>query len=239
MIKQIIKNFFIVKIDDSRNSWLRELFLSPGIFSVTATLFYRLLRKKVKILSSLNTEIKSGLEHNLKYRNKTDLFRPNKCFRIIRSHSINLSNAKLLVIGPRNFSELLLAYLHGFSWKNISGVDLYSEFNKVKLGSIEELPFRDNEFDIIVCSGVLNYVVDLKLSLDNMVRICKNNGLLVLQTDLIQIKDKKDYNLVGHLELDDKIKLINHHVSRISFREDIENRLDNALHQFAAFYINK
>lgn len=63
------------------------------------------------------------------------------------------------------------------------GVGRYKEFNKrlnIKKGVSEDLPFQDESFDIIFCSHVLEHVENEKLSLEEMKRVLKPEGTLII-----------------------------------------------------------
>jgi len=47
----------------------------------------------------------------------------------------------------------------------------------------EYMPFRENIFNFVVCSEVIEHVVDPKASLLEMERMLKNNGYLCISTD--------------------------------------------------------
>lgn len=51
----------------------------------------------------------------------------------------------------------------------------------VALARIEELPYRDNSFDIAVCTDVLEHVIDLHLCSKENLRVIKPGGLLVVR----------------------------------------------------------
>ena len=230
----------IVSIDKFNNTFWKEIFLSPFLYKIIGSAFYFAKRRKVKVLEGIDPKLKDGFNHNFKYREENLQDRPNKCFRIIRAHNLNLSKSKLLIIGPRNFSELLLAFFHGFKWKNIFGLDLYSEHPKVRLANIENVQNYSYEHDVIVCSGVLNYVDKLSLAMKNLIKLSKNGGLVVIQTDLNEKLDKDiNYNLSGNLNIDEKIKLVEENIDMITFREDIKSIYKGNLHQYLAFKVKK
>jgi len=45
-------------------------------------------------------------------------------------------------------------------------------------GSVEDLPFKDNEFDLVIASRLLPYV-DLKIAIEELERVTKKNGIVV------------------------------------------------------------
>jgi 2-polyprenyl-3-methyl-5-hydroxy-6-metoxy-1,4-benzoquinol methylase len=49
--------------------------------------------------------------------------------------------------------------------------------------SLEELPFGDGEFDVVLCSQVIEHVVDAPAAARELVRVLRPGGTLVLSTD--------------------------------------------------------
>lgn len=54
---------------------------------------------------------------------------------------------------------------------------------KFKVAQAENLPFKDNFFDLILCYETIEHVEDPKKSLKEMKRVLKNNGILLLTMD--------------------------------------------------------
>jgi len=46
-------------------------------------------------------------------------------------------------------------------------------------GDLHELPFRDGEFDVVVCSGVLHHLRDIDRAVREVARVLRPNGRLV------------------------------------------------------------
>ena len=91
---------------------------------------------------------------------------------------IDYENNKILSVGPRNEGELFLIRSLGFRWKNISSIDLISYSNLTELGDIHKSKYLDNSFDIIVCGWVLPYSNNYEKTLEELLRITKNNGII-------------------------------------------------------------
>lgn len=51
----------------------------------------------------------------------------------------------------------------------------------VCMSKVEELPYRDNFFDVIVCTDVLEHVMDLNLAIKNILRVLKPGGHLIIR----------------------------------------------------------
>lgn len=46
---------------------------------------------------------------------------------------------------------------------------------------IEELPYTDNSFDLVVCTDVLEHVLDLYTACTQMIRVCKPGGTIIVR----------------------------------------------------------
>lgn len=51
----------------------------------------------------------------------------------------------------------------------------------VCFSKIEDMPYRDGVFDIVVCTDVLEHVLDLKLALDQIYRVLKPGGVFIMR----------------------------------------------------------
>ena len=86
----------------------------------------------------------------------------------------------------------------------------------------------------------MNYVAKLDAAMENLVRVTKEDGVIILQTDFPSNQGRtSDYNLSGHLSIDDRIHIVRDNVEQLTFREDVPNRGGDTLHQFAAFKVSK
>jgi SAM-dependent methyltransferase len=67
---------------------------------------------------------------------------------------------------------------------------------------LEEVPYRDDYFDVVVMINVLDHVRDAGACMDNAIRILRPGGFLILGQDLTNEDDlnalSKDPGLVGH-----------------------------------------
>lgn len=90
---------------------------------------------------------------------------------------------------------------------------------------LEETPYRDNYFDLVVMINVLDHVRDAALCMENLLRIVKPGGWVVIGQELTNDEDlnvlSEDPGLVGH-----PIKL-----SHQWFTPYLEKRLEPAIHK--------
>jgi SAM-dependent methyltransferase len=67
---------------------------------------------------------------------------------------------------------------------------------------LEELPFADNYFDLVVMVNVLDHVQDAGKCMHNLIRVTKPGGILLIGQDLTNEQDmaalKEDPGAVGH-----------------------------------------
>jgi SAM-dependent methyltransferase len=85
----------------------------------------------------------------------------------------------LLIVGPRNVHELLIAWLYGYRWKNIQAIDLYSTNPKIRVMNMEAMTFPDESFDAVVMSNTLAYAQDTFQCLSEVARVLKPGGRFV------------------------------------------------------------
>lgn len=81
----------------------------------------------------------------------------------------------------------------------------------VCLGKVEDMPYRDGVFDIVVCTDVLEHVLNLNYALEQVLRVLKEDGVLIIRVpykeDLsIYLSPDFPYSL-AHLRAFDEITL--------------------------------
>jgi 2-polyprenyl-3-methyl-5-hydroxy-6-metoxy-1,4-benzoquinol methylase len=50
-------------------------------------------------------------------------------------------------------------------------------------GNLEAIPFADGEFDVVLCSQVIEHVLDADAAVDELARVLRPNGTLIISTD--------------------------------------------------------
>jgi len=102
--------------------------------------------------------------------------RQEEYYKIISMPSRDMSKEKLLIVGPRNSSELFMAWTYGFSWDNIHGIDLYSTHPKITAMNMEDMSHADASFDAVTMCATLGYAQNTKTALAEVVRVLKPGG---------------------------------------------------------------
>ncbi len=102
---------------------------------------------------------------------------------------IENKNGELLEIGAGNGSTLLYAKKNGYA-KRVFGIELCeinnshqtSElFSGFLIGNVEimELPYQDNQFDVIICGDVLEHLINPYELLVKLKRFLSPNGVII------------------------------------------------------------
>lgn len=147
--------------------------------------WYRLRKKPMQILDqSSNREghiEKNVIPYNLRKIRGYDRLRTERLINVLRSvHGLILSQARVLIIGPRNEMELLLFRLYGFRFQNITAIDLFSYSPHIKVMDMHNLQFLDNNFDVIYSAYTLRYSDKLGLACREITRCVRDGGLVAI-----------------------------------------------------------
>ena len=207
----------------------------PIIFDITSLLLQLSDIKNISRLEKKNNEIGDIYTDVFKYNKSktlekiiTTTRRAEIFYEILKLYlGRDINHKKLLIIGPRNIQELFIAWLYGFKWKKITGIDLYSTNKKIKVMNMEEMDFEDTMFDCVSMSATLVYAKSIHKALSEISRILKPGGILVfgstydpnsvdiwqessktglqiheilkgLQLDIIYWESREKINLLGH-----------------------------------------
>ena len=86
------------------------------------------------------------------------------------------SNARLLLVGPRNIHEFLIAWIMGFSWNKMIGIDLYSTSKKITVMNMESMTFRNGSFDAVCMANTLSYSDNTENTISEVSRVISPGG---------------------------------------------------------------
>ena len=132
-------------------------------------------------------------------------------------------NLKVLHIAPE------YCFLKRFKkMKNLSytTADLVSPWAEVKL-DVQNMPFDENSFDVVLCNHVLEHVSDDKLALSELYRVMKPGGFGIFQVPIdVSIEKTQEDKAINTPELREK-----HYGQRDHLRlygADYPNRLSKA-----------
>lgn len=77
--------------------------------------------------------------------------------------------------------------LYGYErfFPNRTTVDIDAARNPEIIADVHDLPFKDEEFDVVLCIEVLEHVLDPKKAIAEMKRVLKKEGSLILTTRFV------------------------------------------------------
>ncbi|MGD9867078.1 MAG: class I SAM-dependent methyltransferase [Hyphomicrobiales bacterium] len=137
----------------------------------------------------------------------------------------NRSRMKTLSIGPRSEGELLLIAAHGFRWRNIHGIDLFSYSPRIDVGDMHNLEYADNSFDIVFSGWVLTYSRDQARALKEIVRVLKPGGYLSFGNGYDSSWGKSGAAVGADVranDIDGLFSPIAENIDKVFFRHDID-----------------
>lgn len=164
----------------------REVLLQPRIFDLVSLLLQLRDYRRLRRIGQLN--LSEGAHHRDVHSYNagvtleklvTTTRRAESVYQIIALPPRNLGREELLIIGPRNAQELFIAWLYGFTWGRIRGIDLYSTNPKIVVMNMESMTFQDSVVDAVVMSNTLAYASDTFKCLSEIYRVLRPGGRLV------------------------------------------------------------
>lgn len=187
--KRIFGNIFIYPAKvPSTPTLLQSFLLQPRVFAMVsyATLIRASRRKKSfretvpddPHLANVHEYTTSVITHtSFEGTRRMEVY-----YRILCLPPRDLSKERLLVIGPKNDRELILAQLYGYRWKNIQGIDLFSMHPKILVMDMDHMSFSDGSFDAVVMANVYGYQQDPIQCLREVSRVLRPGGRFVFNT---------------------------------------------------------
>lgn len=124
----------------------------------------------------------AGLGNSVSRKRVTDLNEASIKF-LIKSILAN-DYQSLLDVGSGN-GYLLERLAQTREWVRVAGVDVVSSI-KLKSsfeshsGALPKLPFKNKEFDVVACTHVLEHVIDVAASVQELIRIAKKKIMVVV-----------------------------------------------------------
>lgn len=164
---------------------LHRLLLKPGLFDlVSCAMQLKDLRRLAAIREEMPGDPFYARVHDYnagvtERKVITTTRRAEVLYQIVSLPPRDLRRERLLIVGPRNVHELLLAWLYGYRWSNIEAIDLYSTNAKIRVMNMESMTYPSDAFDAVVMSNTLSYAKDTFQCLSEVARVLKPAGRFV------------------------------------------------------------
>lgn len=123
---------------------------------------------------------KHTISHNLKGLRDLAVNRSHLLVRPLSVLETLPVDARILSIGPRSEGELFNLAAHGFTLKNVTGLDLISYSPRVRLGDMHAMRFDDDAFDAVILGWVLAYSEDPARAAREVVRVTRSGGIVAV-----------------------------------------------------------
>lgn len=156
--------------------------------------YYYKIKGNFKALEIKNA-IEGTVDHNKAAFHKfpmTDytMKRMDRLIAIIKSLEFIGDNSHILIIGPRTDSDIM-KIIYNYPLASIRAIDIISYSPWIELQDAHQTNFSSNTFDCILSGWVLKYSNNKKQMIREMIRIIKNEGLIVIG---IEYFDNNVYN---------------------------------------------
>ena len=154
--------------------------MAYGTFSVRSFMDF-----KSKAYSMTDEEYKNfyaSLGNSISRRRVTDLNEASIDF--ITENLSKTGGMTLLDVGTGN-GYLLSRLANERHWHKIAGIDVIATTNQpehfeLHEGMLPMLPFKDQEFDIVTCTHVVEHLLDVEASIKELLRITKKQLFIIL-----------------------------------------------------------
>lgn len=164
-------------------SLLRQWLLRPRVFDLLSCamqlLQYQRLARIQRAYASSDPFVKKAQNYNAGVTVAKEITtgrRAEPLYQLLTLERRDLREERLLIIGPRNVQELLIAWLYGYRWPHIEAIDLYAMHPKIRVMNMEHMTFADGSLDAVAMSNTLSYAKDTFRCLSEVCRVLKPGG---------------------------------------------------------------
>ena len=143
--------------------------------------------------------VKETIQHNLKSLRDFSNCRIETLIRPLSVIETVRGAKSVLLIGPRNENDLLIASTYlDLPLNCIRGLDLISYSKQIDLGDMHAMPYEDNAFDIVICGWTVSYSNSPQRLANEMARVCKNGGVIAVGLEYSTLDESGYQKLLGY-----------------------------------------
>jgi len=218
-VKGHLRHFFdqLLLIDHWRYLYMKLRFI-----------YFVKIKRKLSYLDLVTGDIaKETVQHNIKGLIDVSVTRSNTLVKPLSAIESLDINSKILSIGPRTEGELYNLTANGFKIENIRGLDLISYSPLIDLGDMHEMPYKNDQWDAIICGWVLAYSDNKQKAAEELIRCCRPGGIIAVGIEYHPRSDEEIVKATGYLPgSDERLKSIQHiqklfngHIDHIYFSQ--------------------
>lgn len=154
--------------------------LAYGTFSVARFMDFK--SRAYKMTDEEYKEFYASLGNSVSRRRLTDL--NESSIQFIISNIPPGDGLSVLDVGAGN-GYLLRRLASEHPWRRIVGVDVVKSHEassafELHSGALPKLPFDDGEFDVVTCTHVIEHLLDVELSVKELLRVARKRIFIVL-----------------------------------------------------------
>ena len=170
-----------------------------GVVASVRYIFFAVILRRMKTLEPSTGDVTvNTVSHNMK--NVGTFYE----FAVARSNllllplsAIRLSkSAPVLSIGPRTEGELL--NLMGMGFFNFRALDLISYSPWVDLGDMHAMPYKDNQFGIVIMGWVIAYSNNRKKAAEEVLRVVCDGGIIAVGAEYVNRQPEEISQSIGY-----------------------------------------
>ncbi|UCG90212.1 MAG: methyltransferase domain-containing protein [Candidatus Heimdallarchaeota archaeon] len=126
-------------------------------------------------------------------------------------------NGRILEIGPGNWPKSPISKTIFLELTATGAANLKKVGANTSTGSIENIPFKDETFDVVVALEVIEHVPNVQQSFSDVKRVLKKKGYFIFSTPIHQELWTHFDSLAGHLRRFDPYELL-----KITFKNEFQ-----------------
>jgi SAM-dependent methyltransferase len=142
-------------------------------------LWYLRVRRAMRVHADETAVVAHRYSIEMLRRGKTS----NRPLRLIRPLSVIDAvpkDGRVLSVGCRYETELLYLVAHGFSPRNVRGLDMISYSPWIDVGNMHEMPYADSTWDAVILGWVLAYSDAPARAAEEALRVCRDRGVIAV-----------------------------------------------------------
>jgi len=184
MLNRRVTNFIRFVLDELLPPVLRDnyYFMYPLFWIWFKGKNVKRFMKFKSVFHQLSEEEFASYYRDYDYIANRDTDLSNKSIDYIIEHLGEDKNVSIADVGAG--TGYVVKQIQNSGYSNVCGVDLvpHSKFDSVeiKVGNVENLPFADNAFDVVICSHTLEHVLDHPKAISELKRIAKTKLIITV-----------------------------------------------------------
>lgn len=157
--------------------------------------YFARVRRRLRTIDSAQA-YDTTVRHNLRSLNDHLTKRMQRLIEPLHAVETLNEHSRILVIGPRTESDLLMLRALGF--RDVRGLDLISYSPWVDLGDMHHMPYADDTWDAVLLAWCLTYSREPRAVAREVVRVAKPGALVGVGLEYSTLTPQDVSTLLGY-----------------------------------------